>query len=84
MFLPRKTLINLDNTKFYHCISRCVRRAFLCGKDALTNKDFSHRRQWYIERLKLLSQHFAIGVCAYAVMSNHAHLVLKVQVEQAD
>ena len=76
MCLPRKTLINLDNTKFYHCISRCVRRAFLCGKDTLTNKDFSHRRQWYIDRLKLLAEHFAIGVCAYALFQRKGRITL--------
>ena len=45
MCLPRKTLINLDNTEYYHCVSRCVRRAFLCGDDSNSKKNFDHRRQ---------------------------------------
>ena len=83
MCLPRKTLINLKNTEYDHCISRCVRRAFLCGDDSNSKKNFDHRRQWFIDRMKLLTEHFTIGVCAYAVMSNHCHLVLKVNLKQS-
>lgn len=75
---PRSQQISLSDTPYYHCISRCVRRTFLCGTDATTNKDYSHRKQWIVERLALLSKTFAIEVCAYAIMSNHSHTVLKI------
>lgn len=61
----------------YHCISRCVRRAYLCGADAATGKNFDHRKGWVLHRLKHLSAIFAVDVLGYALMSTHAHIMLR-------
>ncbi|WP_100914834.1 transposase [Pseudoalteromonas spongiae] len=83
MAVPRKQQISLVDTPYYHCISRCVRRAFLCGEDKSTGQSFEHRRAWVEEKLIALSKVFCIDVCAYAVMSNHTHVVLCVDEKKA-
>jgi REP element-mobilizing transposase RayT len=83
MGYARKNLVSLEDTPYYHCIARCVRRAWLWGMDEYAQKDYSHRKQWVLSRLEHLGSMFAIEVCAYAVMSNHYHLVLYVDAEKA-
>ena len=77
MGLPRSKYVQEGEEGVYHCFSRCVRRAYLYGHDALTGRDFSHRKKWIVDRLKYLAAVFAIEVCAYAVMENHYHSILR-------
>jgi REP element-mobilizing transposase RayT len=73
----RREIVASDVIAVYHCFVRCVRRAFLCGVDPLTDKDHEHRKTWVRDRLEQLASIFAIEVCGYAVMSNHIHVVLR-------
>ncbi len=83
MPLARYRLVDPGTTPYYHCVSRCVRRAFLCGTDSCTGRNFDHRKQWILNRIKRLSSIFTIDVCAYAIMSNHFHLVLCIDSQAA-
>jgi hypothetical protein len=73
----RRDIVDEDRVGVYHCIARCVRRAFLCGTDSYTGRDYSHRKAWVLDRLRQLAGLFGVEVCDYAVMSNHLHLVLR-------
>src|ERR1700722_19409097 len=73
----RGQIVVEDSVGVYHCIARCVRRAFLCGVDQYTGKDYTYRKEWILNRLRELAGLFAVEVCGYSVMSNHLHLVLR-------
>ena len=84
MATARSGQVCVEATPYYHVMARCVRRAFLCGQDALTGKNFDQRKGWLVERMKALSAVFAVDICAYAVMSNHFHIVLRLGPERAE
>ena len=83
MTYPRSTLISLESTPWYHCVCRCVRRPFLCGKDNQSGMDFNHRQGWIAERIMELAAIFSIDVTACSVMSNHYHIILRVDKNRA-
>ena len=80
---PRHEIVADDRVGLYHCIVRCVRRAFLCGDDPVSGKNHDHRKEWIRLRLQELAAVFGIDVCGYAVMSNHFHVVLRVRPDLA-
>jgi len=84
MPIARKELVWLDATPYYHVVSRCVRRAFLCGVDSVTGRSYEHRKEWIVDRLTELSERFAVDHCSSAVMSNHTHLVLRLHTETGE
>jgi REP element-mobilizing transposase RayT len=79
MTRARSQLVDDSKPGFYHCVSRCVRRAFLCGVDHYTGQSYEHRKDWVEKRLYLLADCFAVSLYAYAVMSNHLHVVLRTE-----
>ena len=81
---PRKLQISLDATPFYHCESRCVIRAFLCGKDFVSGRSYEHRRHQIEHDLLRLASIFYIDVAAFSVLSNHYHLILHVERDSAN
>ena len=82
MATARRLLVDPALSEVYHCISRCVRRAFLCGRDDHSGQNYEHRRGWIRARLRDLSGLYAVEILAYAAMSNHLHVVVRTLPEQ--
>jgi hypothetical protein len=73
----RAEIIRPENVSVYHCWNRCVRRAFLCGKDQTSGIDYEYRRDWIRDMEEHLAGLFAIEIGFRGEMSNHLHLVLR-------
>jgi hypothetical protein len=54
-----------------------VRRAFLCGRDPHSGKDYEYRRDWICQFEEKLAGLFAVEVGFHAELSNHLHVVLR-------
>jgi REP element-mobilizing transposase RayT len=78
MTYARSILVPPGSPGTYHCVSRCVRRAWLCGEDRDSGRSYEHRQQWVEDRIDELAEIFAVAVWGYAVMSNHLHVVVQV------
>ena len=83
MTTARRKQVCLEATPYYHCTTRCVRRAFLCGEDHASGKSFDHRKQWVVDRLNEITAVFSIHASAYAIMSNHYHVIVYIDKETA-
>ena len=77
MAIARPHLVDLSVTRWYHCVTRCVRRAFLLGEGA------NDRKVWVHNRLHELAEIFSITVGGFSVMDNHLHLLVRLDPEVA-
>lgn len=77
MGYPRAMTVDPDAPGCHHGISRFVHRAWPCGEDSASGRNFDHRRVWIEERLLDLPRSFAFGLYARALMSDHMHVVLR-------
>jgi hypothetical protein len=77
MTIARRELIDVSVTRWYHCMTRCVRGALLLGGG------LADRKQWFEDRLEELAQVFAVGVGGFSVMDNHVHVLARLDPEIA-
>ena len=61
MTIARRQLIDVSVTRWYHCMSRCVRGASLLYDGP------SDRKAWIENRIEELAQIFAVGVGGFSV-----------------
>ena len=73
----RRDVVAVGEVQVFHCVNRCVRRAYLCGRDPVSGKDFEVRREWIRGRLEFLAGVMGVEVLGYCVMSNHVHCILR-------
>ncbi len=72
MIMARAHLVDPSVNRWYHCVTRCVRRAFLLGEGPAGN-----RKQWIENRLEELAEIFAVAVVGFSVMDNHLHVLVR-------
>ena len=75
--VPRSQVFDAAEIGVYHCINRCVRGAYLCGRNASTGRNFEYRRVWIQERMAFLASTMGLDLLAFCVMDNHFHLMVR-------
>ena len=73
----RRDCVDPNKIQLLHCYNRVVRQAYLFGFDDYSQTDYSHRRLWMQDRMKLLETVFGIDLVTYAILSTHFHVILR-------
>ena len=71
-------LVDPAVTRWYHCVTRCVRRAFL-----LSEAPFD-RKEWIELRLQELAGIFSVSVGGFSIMDNHLHVLVRLDPDVSD
>ena len=77
MTMARAHLVDVSVTRWYHCITRCVRRALLLGEGP------NNRKAWIENRLQELAEIFAVSVGGFSIMNNHLHVLVRLDPDVA-
>ncbi len=77
MTIARAHLVDPSVTRWYHCVTRCVRRAFLLGEG------MHNRKSWIGHRLEELAEIFSVAVAGFAILDNHLHLLVRLDPDVA-
>jgi REP element-mobilizing transposase RayT len=77
MTVARALLVDTSVTRWHHCITRCVRRAFLLGVGE------NDRKEWIERRLQELAEIFAAAVGGFSVLDNHLHVLVRLDPDVA-
>jgi REP element-mobilizing transposase RayT len=84
MTMARSQLVDVSITRWYHCITRCVRRAFLLSEGPIEDNDTRfNRKEWIALRLQELADIFAVAVGGFSVMDNHLHVLVRLDPDTA-
>jgi hypothetical protein len=75
MTIARAHLVDPSVSRWYHCITRCVRRAFLLGEGP------TDRKVWIESRLRELAEIFGVSVGGFSVLDNHLHVLVRLDPE---
>jgi hypothetical protein len=77
MAIARAQLVDTSLARWYHCVTRCVRKAFLLGEGD------KNRKEWLQNRLEELADVFAVAVGGFSVMDNHLHVLVRLDPDVA-
>ena len=68
-------LVDPAVSRWYHCVTRCVRRAFLLGEGP------HDRTLWIENRLQELAEIFAVSVGGFSILDDHLHVLVRLDPE---
>src|SRR5271157_858135 len=77
MTIARAHLVDPSVTRWYHCVTRCVRRAFFLGEG------MHDRKSWIEHRLEELAEGNSVAVAGFAILDNHLHLLVRLDPDVA-